>query len=217
MAARIPDFEKLESTLDQIFSEVISSGNVILVIDDLENFVGQKMQKAGAFDISGVLSKYLPLPNFQFIGITSYEGLHKSIEGNSSFISLFEKVEVSEVTEAETINILQSAALELEYSRKVLVLYPSIREIVNLTARYMPSLPFPKKALDILDESVVYVQRLREKAVLPHHIAEIISKKTDIPVGKMEVKEKEVLLNLENLIHNRIVNQEEAVSEISSP
>jgi ATP-dependent Clp protease ATP-binding subunit ClpC len=215
MAAQISDFEKLESTLDEIFAEVASSQSVILVIDDLENFVGQKMQKAGAFDISGVLSKYLPIPSFQFIGITSYDGLHKDIEQNSSFLNMFEKVEVSEVTEAETINILQSSALELEYAHKVLILYPSIREIVNLTARYMPSLPFPKKALDVLDEAVVYVQKLREKVVLPHHIAEIISKKTDIPVGKMEFKEKEVLLNLENLIHNRIINQEEAVSEIS--
>ena len=215
LSAQISDFEKLESTLDQIFSEVVSSGSVILVINDLENFVGQKVQKAGSFDISGILSKYLPLQNFQFVGITSFEGLHRDIEKESSFASLFEKVEVSEVTEAETINILQTDALELEYSRKILVLYPSIREIVNLTARYMPSLPFPKKALDILDEAVVYVQKLKEKVVLPHHIAEIISKKTDIPVGKMEVKEKEVLLNLENLIHNRIVNQEEAVSEIS--
>lgn len=215
LAAQIPDFEKLESILDQMFSEVVASGNVILVIDDLENFVGQKVQKAGAFDISGVLSKYLPIPSFQFVGVTTYEGLHKNIESEPSFVNLFEKVEVSEITEAETIKILQSSALELEYTHKVLVLYPSIREIVNLTARYMPSLPFPKKALDVLDEAVVYVQKIRERVVLPHHIAEIISKKTDIPVGKMAVKEKEVLLNLENLIHGRIVNQEEAVSEIS--
>jgi len=216
LAAQIPDFEKLESTLDQMFAEVAMSGSVILVIDDLENFVGQKVQKAGAFDVSGILSKYLPMPNFQFIGITTFEGLHKNIEENPSFADMFEKVEVTEVTADETISILQSAALELEYARKVLVLYPSIREIVNLTARYMPSLPFPKKALDILDEAVVYVQKSREKIVLPHHIAEIVSRKTDIPVGKMEVKEKEVLLNLENLIHDRIVNQEEAVGEIST-
>ncbi|MGA2418045.1 MAG: ATP-dependent Clp protease ATP-binding subunit [Candidatus Staskawiczbacteria bacterium] len=215
LAAQIPDFERLEATLDQIFAEVVLSSSVILVIDDLENFVGQKVQKAGAFDVSGILSKYLPLPNFKFIGITTYEGLHKNIEENSSFANLFEKVEVSEVTESETINILQSEALELEYKYKILVLYPAIREIVNLTARYMPSLPFPKKALDVLDESVVYIQKLKEKVVLPHHIAEIVSKKTDIPVGKMAVKEKETLLNLENLIHSRIVNQEEAVSEIS--
>lgn len=215
MAAQIPDFEKLESTLDEIFSEVVSSGNVILVIDNLDNFVGQKVQKAGAFDLSGVLSRYLSSPKFQFIGLTSFDGLHRNIEEKSSFVSLFEKVEVVEVTEAETINILQSVALELEYARKVLVLYPSIREIVNLTSKYMPSLPFPKKALDVLDESVVYIQRLKEKVVMPHHIAEIISKKTGIPVGKMEFKEKEVLLNLENLIHKRIVGQDEAVKEIS--
>ena len=216
LAAQIPDFEKLESTLDQILAEAAMSDNVILVIDDLENFVGSKVQKPGTFDISGVLSKYLSMPRFQFIAITSYDGLHKNIENSATFANLFEKVEVSEITEQETINILQSAALELEYTHKILVLYPSIREIVNLTARYIPSLPFPKKALDVLEESAVYVRRLKEKVVFPHHIAEIISKKTDIPVGKIEVKEKETLLNLENLIHQRIVNQEEAVKEIST-
>lgn len=215
LAAQIPDFERLEATLDQILSEVASSEDVILVIDDIDNFVVQKVQKAGAFDISGVLSKYLPISNFKLICLSSNSGLHQSIEGNGAFVSLFEKVEVVEPTEKETINILQSVALDLEYKNKILILYPSIREIVNLTARYMPSSPFPKKALDILNESVIYIQRLKEKVVLPHHIAEIISRKTDIPVGKMEFKEKETLLNLENLIHNRIVNQEEAVKQIS--
>ena len=77
-------------------------------------------------------------------------------------------------------------------------------------------MPFPKKALDVLDEAVIYIQKLKEKILLPHHIAEVVSKRTDIPMGKMEVKEKEVLLNLENLIHERIVNQAEAVTEIST-
>jgi len=62
---------------------------------------------------------------------------------------------------------------------------------------------------------VVYVQTKREKVVMPHHVSEIISNKTQIPVGKMEAKEKETLLNLEDLIHQRIVNQEEAVKGIS--
>ena len=87
--------------------------------------------------------------------------------------------------------------------------------IVNLTGRYFPSTPFPKKAIDILEEAVVYLRTINEKVLLPHHVAKIISDKTEIPVGKMEFKEKEVLLNLENLIHQRIINQEEAVKEIS--
>jgi len=215
LVARIQDFEKLESILDQIFQEALTAGNVILVIDNLENFVGQKMQKAGVVDISGILSKYLSAPSFQFVAITTYKGLHNNIQQNPSFAEFFRKVEVSEISEQETIRILQNTALGLEHKDKIFILYPAIREIINLTARYMPSLPFPKKALDILDESAVYAQALKEKVVLPHHIAEIISKKTEIPVGKMDVKEKETLLNLENLIHKKIVNQQEAVKEIS--
>jgi len=215
LISRIQDMEKLETTLDQIFQEVVTAGNVILAIENLQNFVGQDIQKPGMIDISGILSKYLPIPSFQFIGITSYDGLHRNIEKNSSFADFFRKIEVSEVSEEETIRILQNSALEFEKKYKILILYPAIREIVNLTARYFPSTPFPKKAIDILDEAVVYVQTIKEKVILPHHIAKIISDKTEIPIGKMEFKEKEVLLNLENLIHQRIVNQEEAVKEIS--
>jgi ATP-dependent Clp protease ATP-binding subunit ClpC len=215
LASRIQDFEKLEVVLDQIFSEAVASGNVILVIDELHNFVGQKTQRPGSIDISSFLTKYLSAPNCQFVAITTYDGLHKNIEESRSFAEFFRKVEVSEIKDFETIRILQSYALNFEYKYKILISYPAIREIVNLTSRYMPSLTFPKKAIDVLDESVVYLQTLKEKVLLPHHIAEIISKKTEIPVGKIEVKEKETLLNLENLIHQRIVNQEEAVKGIS--
>ena len=215
LSATIQDTERLEAVLDRIFSEVILSGNVILVIDQLENFVGLKDHKPGQVDISAILTKYLAIPEFQFVGITSQDGLHKNLEQNPSFVEFFRKIEVSAVNEIEAIKILQNSSLDLEYKNKIFILYPSIREIVNLTGRYMPSLPFPKKALDILNEAVVYVQSLKEKIVLPHHIAEIMSKKTEIPVGKMEVKEKEVLMNLENLIHQRIVNQEEAVTGIA--
>lgn len=215
LSASIQDFERLEKTLDQIFAEVLYAGNVILAINNLENFVGQAMQKAGAVDISGILSKYLSMPGFRFIGITTYEGLHRNIEQAAAFSELLRKIEVPEITQEETIDILQVNALELEYKNRIFILYPAIREIVNLTARYMPSLPFPEKALDILNEAAVYVHPRKEKIVLPHHIAEIVANKTQIPVGKMEVKEKETLLNLENLIHQSIVNQEEAVKEIS--
>src|SRR3989339_8186 len=215
LLSSIQDSEKLETILDKIFQEAFSAGNVILVIDELQNYVGQKIAKAGAFDISGILTKYLAIPTFQFVGITSFAGLHQNIEQNPSFLEYFRKIEVSEITEIETIKILQNLALELEAKYKILDIYPAIREIVNLTGRYFPSTPFPKKAIDVLDEAVVYAQTLKEKVVMPHHIAKIISDKTQIPVGKMEFKEKEVLLNLENLIHQRIVNQEEAVSEIS--
>jgi len=55
-----------------------------------------------------------------------------------------------------------------------------------------------------------------DKWLLPEHIDKIVAQKTEIPVGKIETKEKELLLNLEDLIHERIINQKEAVKEVST-
>jgi len=62
---------------------------------------------------------------------------------------------------------------------------------------------------------MVYISQTKEPMLLPKHVAKIISEKTKIPVGDIEAKEREVLLHLEELIHERIINQEEAVEEIS--
>jgi ATP-dependent Clp protease ATP-binding subunit ClpC len=215
LASQIQNPEVLETTLDDIFHEVLVSGNVILVIDELENFAEQKTQKPGAIDISVILAKYLPMPNFHCIGIASFEGLHRTLEKNPAFLSLFSRVEVSELSEFETITVLQGLSQALEKKYKISIQYPAIREIVNLTGRYLPSVPFPKKAIDALEEAFSYVASIKEKVILPSHIAKIISSATQIPMGKMEFKEKQVLLNLEKLIHQKIIGQDEAVQEIS--
>ncbi len=215
LASQVQSAEVLETTLDDIFHEVLTAGNVILVIDELENFVEQKTQKPGAIDISVILSKYLPMPNFHCVGITTFAGLHNNLEKNPAFLAQFKKIEVVEISEAETIMVLQDVSSALEKKYNMFVLYPSIREIVNLTGRYLPNQPFPKKAIETLEEAFSYVASLKEKIIMPHHIASIISSATQIPMGKMEFKEKQVLLNLESAIHQRIIGQDEAVSEVS--
>jgi ATP-dependent Clp protease ATP-binding subunit ClpC len=212
----LTDPEELEATLDKIFREAVEAGNVILVIDDFENFVGVK-PGPGKIDISGVLAPYLSLPQFQVVAITSYGGLHKNIEQNATILNLFEKVEVAEIPEAEVMMVLENLALSLEQKYKVLISYPALRQAVSLTRRYMSSLPFPKKAVDLISEAVVYVKRtVGSRVILPEHIAQVIAQKTQVPVGEMATKEKEILLNLEKLIHQRLINQEEAVKDVST-
>lgn len=206
---------EVESTLDKIFQEVISAGNIILVIDDFHNYIGGK-ERPGVIDISGVLSSYLNLPQFQIVAVTTYSGLHKYIEQKPSILSLFEKVEVGEISERETLMILENLALSSERRYKRFVSFPALREIVVLTKKYLPAIPFPKGAMDLLDEVMVYVSSIKEKVVLPEHVAKIVSEKTEIPIGEIKVKEKEILLNLEKLIHQRIINQEKAVNEVSA-
>jgi len=215
LLAQLSTLDEIETTLDNIFREVISSGNVILVIDEFHNFISGG-SRAGVTDISGVLASYLAYPAFQIIAITTFEGLHKNIEQNSSVLSLFEKVEIAEISDSETLMLLEDMALRLESKYKKFVSYPALRDIIVYCSKYLPAIPFPEKAMDLLDEAMVSLKQTKDKLLLPEHIARIVTEKTQIPVGEMEKEEKQVLLNLENLIHERIINQEEAVREVST-
>jgi ATP-dependent Clp protease ATP-binding subunit ClpC len=149
--------------------------------------------------------------------VTTYDGFHRNIEKNSSIASLFEKVEVGSISAKDTLMIMTSLIPAIEQRNKIFVSYLAIRDIVSLTDRYFSSLPFPEKALDILDEVVIYVSNLKEeKIVLPKHVSKIIAQKAEVPVGEMDKKERDILLNLEVLIHQRIVNQEEAVKNVAT-
>ncbi len=215
LATRTESIEEAEVVLDRVFQEVVSAGNIVLVIDEFHDYVSGK-ERPGIIDISGVLGSYLNLPQLQILAITTYAGLHKYIEQKPSVLSLFEKVEVSEVSERETLMILEKLALQLEAKYKKFIAFPALREIISLSKKYISTVPWPKSAMDLLDETMVYISSTKEKIVLPKHVNKIISEKTEIPIGNIEKKEKKVLLNLEKLIHQRIINQEEAVKEVST-
>jgi len=214
LAAQTETVAEAETILDDIFKEATTAGNIILVIDEFHNFIGGK-ERPGVVDISGIISPYLNLPQFQIVGITTFAGLHKYIEQNSSLLSFFEKVEVDEIPVKETLMILENMVFGLERKYKKFISFPALREIVSLADKYFP-IPFPKSAMDLLDEVMVHVSSLPDKIIMPKHVATVVSGKTEIPVGEVEDKERVILLNLEDLLHERIINQEEAVREIST-
>ncbi len=215
MLARLKDPEEVEEILNTVFEEVASSGNIILVINDFHNYVSSTAAP-GTIDITGLLASYLNLPQFQVVAVTSYSGLHKRIEENPSIANMFSKVEVREPTINQTIMMLQELVPALESKYKKFISYPAIERVVELTGRYIPNVPFPKKARDALEETVARFASAREQWILPTHIDKLIAAKTEVPVGKLEQKEKEVLLQMEELVHQRIINQEEAVEEVST-
>jgi len=216
LISQVTSYQEIDAILDKCFRETVRAGNVILIIDKLQNFL-EPASGLGKVDISGVLSRYLHLSSFQIIGITNFEGLHKIIEKKPGVLSLFEKVEATEVSEKEALRILENYIGFFEKKYKKFITYPALREIVRLCSIHIQDTPFPEKALNILDETMVYVDRFTNSfLVLPEHISHVISEKVEVPIGKVEAVEKEKLLNLEELMHKRIINQEEAVRQTCS-
>lgn len=197
-----------------IFSEAVNAGNIILIIDEIHNFLGST-KGPGAIDISSVIAPYLPSTDFQVIGITSYEGWHKNIETNPSVRNLFVKVEATEPTPLQTILILEDMLPGLEDRYRVSISYRILRDVVKLAEAYIGDVPFPEKAIDLLTEILVYTKGKGEKKVLPEYVTKIISERTEVPVGAIREEEREKLLALEQKIHQRVIDQEEAVKVIS--
>jgi ATP-dependent Clp protease ATP-binding subunit ClpC len=213
LAGLVSQGEMLER-LNVIFSEAVKAGNVILIIDEIHNFLGMG-KGPGAIDIGSVILPYLSSVDFQLIGITSYEGWHKCIENNPSIKNLFVKVEVQEPNILQTILILEDMLPGLEKRYKLSVSYRILRDVVKLTDHYIQDVPFPEKAIDILTEVLVYTKTKNEKKVLPDYVNKIISERVEVPVGAIKEEEREKLLALEERIHQRVIDQKEAVKLIS--
>ncbi|MGB9598626.1 MAG: AAA family ATPase, partial [Minisyncoccales bacterium] len=219
LIASSSSIEQAEFLIDRCFFEAVNAGNVILVFDNLHNFIGVEGElgrRPGTVEISGILGKYISNPAFRFIGITNFEGLHRNIEKKPELLQLVQKIEVKEVTSQETLWILQERVFRLEKKYNLFISFPALREIVSLTDKYLPSLPFPEKAINLLDELMVILKKQKKQLLLPEDVARLLAQKTEIPLAGIEEKEKEVLLNLEKLLHNRIVDQNEAISHISN-
>ena len=212
----IPSAEEVGLTLEKCFQESLLASNVILVINNLENYL--ESTESGGVDISDTLSRYLQSSKFQVIAIASYRGLHQQIEQKPSFLNLFSKVEIEPLTANETLKLLEFRVPGFEQHYNQFILYPALKRIVSYSARYLQESPFPQKALDLLDEVLVYATRIsrRDKIVWPKYVDAVISQKTQIPVGQMIASERETLIHLEDLLHQSIINQNEAIKDVAS-
>jgi len=207
---------EIEARLIRLFDEAIRAGNIILVIDDFHDFVSQQ-SGLGKIDMSGLLMPYLGSRGMQLIGIVTFEGLHKNIESNPGLLKLFEKVEVKEPDEKNSLLILQDVTPKLEARLGVKVTYQALREIVSKASRYFGDVPMPERAIDLLDEAMVYLAtKTNEKFLRVEHVDVILSEKTQIPIGEISQDEKEKLVNLEDILHRRVINQAEAIKNIAS-
>jgi len=209
--AGLLDEGQIKERVIKIFNEAASAGDVILIINDFHNFVSPER------DISPILIPFIEGSYFQLIGLTDYQNFHLQIEKNAGLLKFFEKVEVKEPSLDETLFILQDSLPLLEKRTGRRITLQALKEVIKTADQYIADVPMPEKAIDLLEETAIYTSSsTADLFVLPKHVDLVVSQKTEIPVGELAAGEKEKLTNLENFIHQRVVDQELAVQEIAS-
>lgn len=104
---------------------------------------------------------------------------------------------------------LEQAKLDLEIARRA----GDLNRMSELQYGRIPEL---ERRLERADETQHQETRLLRNKVTDEEIAEVLSRWTGIPVSKMLEGEREKLLRMEDVLHNRVVGQAEAVSVVSN-
>jgi ATP-dependent Clp protease ATP-binding subunit ClpA len=206
---------EVEARLKDVFDEAVSAGDIILFIDDIHALLGHK-EKTGTVNASEIIMPYLRRSDVQIIGTTTIEQYHSDIEANTGLAQSFEKIDVVEPPKDEVIYVLEDVIPFFEARHNVIFTFPAVKEAVNVTDRYIHDKPFPVKAIELIDNVATTAGSEKIKIITPAVIDKVASIKTEVPVGEASKTEKDRLLHLDEILHQRVVGQNEAVSAVAS-
>ncbi len=204
---------EIQERVKKILDEIYRAGNVILYIPDIHNL----LKTAGGRGVSAadVLLPAIKGSAFSVVGATYPREYKQYIELNSDFASIFEVIKVQEISETEAIRFLVYASLLLENQYKIIISFAALKEAVSLARKYFRDKLLPASAEDLLKETLADAVEKKKKVLSADDIIAVAEKKINVPIHRAGKAEAEKLLNLEELIHQRLIDQEEAVKAVS--
>ena len=141
---------EFEGKLKNVINEVISSGNIILFIDEIHTIVKSGGSEA-SIDAANILKPYLSRDDIKVIGATTTYEYDKYIRIDKALSRRFESILIKEPNREEVINILSGVRDEYEDYYGIKITDDNILDIVNLSDKYIVNKSNPDKCLDVLD------------------------------------------------------------------
>ena len=200
---------QLEGLLTTLLGEAIHAGNIILFIDEAQLFFGTGV---GAFDISQILLPVLKNRNIRIIAAFSPDEWQQLRIHNETLTSSFSAVVVPEASAPQTMRVLEDLAPGLEHRNDVLITFAALRETVRLSGQYMQDQAYPGKAITLLEQTLPYAQN---KLLNAEAVQAALEKTRGLKVSAAQAPEADILLHLEDRIHERMINQVRAVGVVA--
>ena len=142
---------EFEERLRDVLAEIRRNGDVILFVDEMHTIVGAGAAE-GAIDAANIFKPALGRGELQMLGATTREEYRKYIEKDAALERRFRPVAVEEPTQETTLAILRALRPGLERHHHLRISDDALKEAVRLSARYLPDLYLPDKAIDLIDE-----------------------------------------------------------------
>ncbi|OIP85651.1 hypothetical protein AUK04_01015 [Candidatus Roizmanbacteria bacterium CG2_30_33_16] len=210
------DQKQRENLLSVLLEEAEEAKNVIILIDNFDKYVSGDQDRV---DLTLVFEKMAKSEHLQIIGITTPFLYQKHIYNNDHLNHLFTPVNIKEINRSQAEEIMLDVCLRYEKHYQITIPYETIIATVDKSDFYITSIPFPEKAIDLLDHacsSLLENSKSKKNLVLlPAHIDETLSSITHTPT-QLSQKIKDKLNSLETDLNNKIINQGVAINSLSS-
>ncbi len=210
------DFEK---RLKNVLAQLQREEGAILFIDEIHTIIGAGAASGGVMDASNLIKPMLASGELKCIGSTTYQEYRGIFEKDRALARRFQKIDIGEPSEDESVKILQGLKSRFEEHHEVRYTNQALRTAVELTNRYINDRHLPDKAIDIIDEAGARQRLLppsrRRKTIGVNDIEEIVAKIARIPPKSVSTSDRDVLKNLERDLKMVVFGQNEAIESLA--
>ena len=202
---------QIEELLIRIFNEAIHAKNVTLFLDEAQLFL---RSGTGSVDLSQLLLPILQGGALRIIlSLSDQEWLRLSQE-NPGLAQLMNRVIIKPLNSEETIQVVEDETILLEAKGSLVYTYQALNEAYKLADRFIHEQAFPGKAIKLLESAANFPESTY--FVTAGSVKQAVEKSFDVRVQTANTSsDRDVLLNLEEKIHKRMVNQTRAVKLVS--
>ena len=211
------DFEK---RLKGVLSQLKKRKGSVLFIDEIHTVIGAGAASGGVMDASNLIKPMLASGELRCVGATTYQEFRGIFEKDRALARRFQKVDVTEPSIADTVQILNGLKSRFEEHHQVRYTRTALEAAAELAARHINDRYLPDKAIDVIDEAGARLRlrpsAKRRKTVQVRDIEEMVARIARIPPKSVSRSDRAVLRTLERDLKLVIFGQDEAVETLSS-
>ena len=211
LIAAAPGRGEIENLLNYILNEAYAAKNIIICLDNAQLFFEDGV---GSVDVSNLLLPIIQAGALRMILTLDEQRFLQISAKNPALAQAMNRLQVKPANYDETLAVMQDKLLVFEHQNGVFYQFQALKEAFRLSERYIFDLEMPGRAVRLLEMSAGFADN---KIVTASSVGRAVEQTMNVKVATADInEEKETLLNLENLLHARMVGQEKAVSAVAN-
>ena len=209
-----------EQRLKGVLKNMKEVPGAILFIDEIHTLIGAGAASGGTLDASNLLKPALGSGALKCIGATTFTEYRGIFEKDAALSRRFQKVDVTEPSVEQTVEILKGLKSRFEEHHSVKYALGALQAAAELSAKFINDRHLPDKAIDVIDEAGA-AQRIlpknkQKKTINRAEVEDIVAKIARIPPASVSNDDRSKLKSLDRDLKSVVFGQDPALDALAS-